>query len=232
MGFGLGNFFSDLVGQSNIDAAKKAFESSRFKKSIDDVSDAASDTYNDLSYTANAIGDRYNAAKAAADARVAAEIAADNRGLPTTSQQALGDASADFLPGAPILNKGVTAMKGLGGRVLHPGSKAAKQAEGMVQLGNRDLNAVRNMTQDAGDIAVKQANAGRNVYGQDMTRNQFAQDDIARAIAQKEASNAFAAKQAIDNANKAATIPQSAWDAIRNTDKRGLDALAAVNAKR
>ena len=57
MAFGLGNFFSDLIGQENIDAAKNAFNNSRAGEAVDNVSQAASDTYKDLSYTANSIGD-------------------------------------------------------------------------------------------------------------------------------------------------------------------------------
>lgn len=229
MGFGLGNFFSDLVGQSNIDAAKKAFENSRFKKSIDDVSDAAGATYKDLSYTANAIGDRYNAAKAAADARVAAEIAADNRGLPTTNQQALVDSTADFLPGAPLFNKGVTAMRGLGGRVLHPGSKAAKQAEGMVQLGKRDLDAVRNMKAiDEGAILTK-SDSYDELLKKHMAANDAAVADKLRFLDYKKAEEAAGLNTAARMDNMAA---RQNIDFAGAGNSNPLEALAQMELKK
>lgn len=178
MGWGLG-FIEDLVGKSNVDAARNAYNNSRFKKSIDDVSQGAEDIYNDVSYTANAIGDKYAAGKAEYEARIRAKQIADARGLPTTDQQAMENMDGVFIPAGRVVDKGLTAAgKGLG--------QLFTKAPTGTMLTGRSLDAVANMTQDLGDIAVKTANAKVNKYGQDMTKANWAFDDAAREVAIRE----------------------------------------------
>ena len=196
MGWGLG-FIEDLMGKSNVEAAKNAYNNSRFKKSIDDVSQGAEDIYRDVSYTANAIGDKYNAGKAAYEARIRAEQLADARGLPSPDQEAMQNMDGVFIPAGRVIDKGLTAAtKGLGNLFT--------KAPANTMLTRRSLDDVANMTQDIGDIAVKQVGSNVNRYGQDMTRANWAFDDAAREVAKREGSALAKHSGEIRAANNAA----------------------------
>ena len=220
MGWGLGNFLTDLVGQENIDAAKKAYNNSSFKSTVDDVSAGLGD----LATAAELEYDQFQASAAAnRAAREQDRYMADKARLemanavPAYAQDdSMEDRTADFV--------------GLGGaRVVNAASKVPKHpgASKTIQFEKRPLQPMR--SDDLGDIAYKQVNSKVNNYGQDMTRHQFQLDDVARQVAIDEGrANALHAAR-IRQANKAAEIPASAWDTINSAQvaERAAKELAA-----
>ena len=222
MAWGLG-FIEDLVGKENIDAAKKAYNNSSFKGTVDDVSTG-------LGNLATAAEREYNQFQAASAANRAAReqdrYMADKARLemanavPAYAQDdSVEDVSWGFLP--PV--KSATGLMSAAKVPKHPG--IAKT----VQFEKRPLQPMR--SDDLGDIAYKQVNSKVNNYGQDMTRNQFQMDDIARQIAIDEGRANALHTARIRQANKAAEIPASAWDAINSQQAAEMAAKELAASK-
>ena len=186
MAWGLG-FIEDLVGKGNIDAARHAYNNSRFKETVDDVSKGlgslattAENKYNQFHNTAEANRiareqERYAADKARQlqPPKDYAEFAARDKGLE--------DASADFL--------GLGAGKALNSAkaMYNGGTPAIKVAEDIALAAKNRVT--RNKYLKDKDIVEFQQ------YKQDLVRDQFQRDDIARQMTIDKGITAARAKQ-------------------------------------
>ena len=221
MAWGLG-LLEDLVGRSSVEAATKAFNNSRFKGTVDDVTTG-------LGNLATTVENKYNQFQDTAAlnraAREQQQYAANKarlemaNAIPAYAQNdSLEDRTGDFigLGGARVVNAANKAKV-----PVHPGLSKT------IQFEKRPLQPMR--SDDLGDIAYKQVNSKVNNYGQDMTRHQFQMDDVARQVAIDEGRANALHTARIRQANKAAEIPASAWDAINSTQaaERAAKELAA-----
>ena len=202
MAWGLG-LLEDLVGKSNIEAAKKAYNNSRFKETVVDNVDAG---LGKLGEYYDAAEEEYMRMKADADAR-AAEHAYKMNKIPETREeleyqnQALKDTSEMFIPVGYVAGKAASKFgnKAADAYAALLKSKSTPPA-GMAKLGGRDIKAVQQMDEitDA-QIAAKAAPVDKygNNLSQQMTKAQWDIDQYNRNLA---------AMKAMDAANESAAI--------------------------
>ena len=226
MAWGLGNFLTDLVGQSNIDAAKKAYENSRFKETVVDNVDAG---LGKLGEYYDAAEEEYLRRKADAEAR-AAEHAYKMNKIPETREeleyqnQALKDTSEMFIPAGYVASKAASKFgdKAADAYAALLKSKSTPPPAGMVNFGGRDIKAVQRMD-DISDAQIAAKAAPIDKYGnnlsQQMTKAQWDIDQYNRNLAAMKAMDAAKESAAIRAINQSFRKTPYDW-ATANVGRR------------